>query len=301
MRAKLLSIPLSGEVGLTITAHCRLHVFDFWVILGRPGFSNPVIPMRKLFVILAVCLPGVAMAAEYWEKIAIKDGLVDLFVMQPKESTITAVLLPGGPWALGKLDPVTKRPLGRNFLVRSAPLFYERGITTVVMGKPSNAPDLNDGVARTSDEHADAVLDVVEFVRQKFGHPVWLIGTSRGTQSAIAAALRDKRKSIAGLVLSASMLGTKYNDVSILDLGLKDIRLPVYISHHKKDECFNTSPRDVPSLAKALNNAPILAVKFIDSGHSPSERPCGPVHWHGYINAEEETVDGIASWIKNPN
>lgn len=240
-----------------------------------------------------------ALASEYWEKITINSGTVDLFVMQPEESKVTAVLLPGGPWALGKADPVTQRPLGRNFLVRSAPLFYERGITTVIMGKPSGAPDLNDGVARTSNQHADDVLAVVDFVGKKFGHPVWVVGTSRGTQSAVAAALRDTSDSIAGLVLSASMLGTQRSEVSILNLELDKIQLPVYVSHHKKDECYNTDPDDVSQLVQALKNARTVEVKFIEAGHSPSERACGPVHWHGYINAEAETVDGIATWIKS--
>jgi len=257
--------------------------------------------VKKLLAIAILVFPALTVAKEYWEKISIGKASVDLFIMEPKGSKVTAIMLPGGPWDLGKTDANTQRPLGRNFLVRSAPLFYDRGITTVVMGKPSNAPDLNDGLARTSRKHADDILAVVDYASKKFGHPIWLIGTSRGTQSAVAAALRDDKKLIKGLVLSASMLGTQRSEVSILNLDLKKITLPVYISHHKKDECYNTSPADVKRLVSALKNAAAVEVKLIDSGHSPSERTCGPVHWHGYINAEPETVDGIATWIKSVN
>jgi pimeloyl-ACP methyl ester carboxylesterase len=255
--------------------------------------------MRTLLVIVALCIPSLSFADEYWETVQAGKSSIDLFIMEPKESRVTAIMLPGGPWDLGKIDPHSQRPMGRNFLVRSAPLFYERGITTVVMGKPSSSRDLNDGRARTSGQHADEILAVVEYVSQKFGRPVWLIGTSRGTQSAVAAALRDERNLVKGLVLSASMLGTQHSEISILNLNLKRITVPVYISHHSKDECFNTNPRDVHRLAKALSNAQAVEVNLVDGGHSPSERPCGPVHWHGYINAEPETVDGIAAWIKS--
>lgn len=257
--------------------------------------------MNKILLGLLLWMPTMVMASEYWEEISVNGSTVELFVMDPSDSKVTVVLLPGGPWVLGKKDPGTQRPLGRNFLVRSASLFYEKGLTTVVMGKPSKAPDLNDGVARTSSQHADDVLAVVDYVYQKFGHPVWLVGTSRGTQSAVTAALRDRTNSISGLVLSASMLGTQYSEVSLLSLDLQNIRLPVYISHHKKDECYNTDPADLDDLVNALGNAQVVELKLIESGHSPSERVCGPVHWHGYINAEPETVDGMVTWIKGRN
>ena len=256
--------------------------------------------MYKLLMAAFLLFPALVLAKEYWETISIGKSSVDLFIMEPNDSKVTAIMLPGGPWDLGKTNPASQRPMGRNFLVRSAPLFYERDITTIVMGKPGTR-DLNDGRARTSRQHADDILAVVDFATQKFGKPVWLIGTSRGTQSAVAAILRDERNLIKGLVLSASMLGTDKSEVSILNLDLKKITVPVYISHHSKDECYNTNPKDINRLVRALSNAQAVEVKLIDSGHSPSERPCGPVHWHGYINAEPETVDGIASWIKSRN
>lgn len=254
--------------------------------------------MKKLLIAAVLLFPALAFANEYWETVSVGKSSVELFILEPKESKVTAILLPGGPWVLGKKDPVSQRPMGRNFLVRSAPLFYERDITTIVMGKPGSR-DLNDGVARTSKQHAEDILAVVEFATEKFGKPVWLIGTSRGTQSAVAAKLHDERNLIKGLVLSASMLGTQRSEVSILNLDLKKITVPVYISHHSKDECYNTSPKDISRLVKALSNSQAVEVKLIEGGHSPSERTCGPVHWHGYINAEPETVDGIAAWVKS--
>jgi hypothetical protein len=165
--------------------------------------------------------PALTMAKEYREKISTGKASVDLFIMELKGAKDTAIMLPDGPWGLVKTDASTQRPLGRNFLVQSAPLFYERGITTVVMGKPSNAPDLNDGLARTSRQHADDILTLFEYASKTFGHPVWLIGTSRGIQSGVAATLRDDKKLIKGLVLSAIMLSTQRSEVSILNLDLK--------------------------------------------------------------------------------
>lgn len=255
--------------------------------------------MKYLLTLIVSFFPWIAVAQPYWETIDIGSSTVDLFIMAPKNSKTTVLLLPGGPWVLGGRDVKTQRPKGRNFLVRSAPLFFDNGLTTVIMDKPSNAPDLNDGIARTSNQHADDILAVATYLKKKFDHPVWLIGTSRGTQSAAAAAIRDKSQVISGLVLSASMLGTNRSEVSLLGLDLDKIRVPVYVSHHQKDECGNTNPQEIPLLVQALTNAPKVQVKLIESGHSPTERVCGPMHWHGYINAEAETVNGIASWIKS--
>lgn len=257
--------------------------------------------MRTLLIAIALCLPTLSFAKEYWETVSLGHSTVDLFILEPDDARITVIMLPGGTWSLGKNDPVSQRPTGRNFLVRSAPLFYDHSITTIVMGKPSGAPDLGNGKARMSRQHAQDILAVAEFANRKFGRPVWLIGTSRGTQSAVTAKLHDEGHLIEGLVLSSSILGSGKSDISILDLDLKKITVPVFISHHSKDECHITNPKDVALLVQSLVNSRAVEVQLISSGHSPSKRNCGPAHWHGYINAEQETVDGIANWIKSRN
>jgi hypothetical protein len=122
------------------------------------------------------------------------------------------VLLPGGQGQAGLVpdsciddtppcDPVPVASAGNNFLVRSAQLFADRGFRALTIDQPSPLPSgdhLPNGgncgdpnnqdcydIYRQSQRHA---LDIAAVIRKENpGHkPVFLVGTSRGTESAVA-------------------------------------------------------------------------------------------------------------------
>jgi hypothetical protein len=80
---------------------------------------------------------------------------------------------------------------------------------------------------------------------------------------------------------------------------LEEIRLPVYVSGHEKDECATTPPSTTREIAKRLTSSKNVVLKMTHSGSTPTGNPCGPTHWHGYINAEAEVVKQMAEFIKN--
>ena len=83
-----------------------------------------------------------------------------------------------------------------NFLVRTRQLFADQGLMVVVVDAPSDrqsAPFL--GGFRQKAEHAADIKAVIAWAREQTKVPVWLVGTSRGTQSAafVATELGDPR------------------------------------------------------------------------------------------------------------
>jgi hypothetical protein len=99
----------------------------------------------------------------------------------------TVLLFPGGDGGFGRVEG--GRATGRNFLVRAVPLFLARGMNVAVFGRPSDKPEL-DYADRVAEPHLADVERVLEHLRTRSGAPVWLVGTSRGSVSATAAAIR---------------------------------------------------------------------------------------------------------------
>ena len=139
---------------------------------------------------------------------------------------------------------------------------------------------------------------VLEFVKQKADVPVWLVGTSRGTVSATAAAIKLQGE-MAGVVLTSSVVSYK-KPGAVPRQDLDRIKVPVLVLHHAKDACPLCQPHEVPAILRGLKNAPIKKEIMVSGGGNPTGNVCEALHWHGFIGAERETVDLIANWIKAP-
>ncbi len=101
---------------------------------------------------------------------------------------------------------------------------------------------------RGTEDHAKDVAAVIAYLRKEFGLPVWLVGTSRGTNSVANAAIRlQGPKGPDGIVLTATVLELKHGGdpdywTNVLDMNLDEITVPVVIAHHKQDSCSVTPP-----------------------------------------------------------
>ena len=104
---------------------------------------------------------------------------------------IALVLLVGGGGHLDLDDKGCPRALTGNSLVRSLPHFHGAGFVTALVDAPSDHPG-EDGLAglRITTQHADDLGKVIADVRTRTNAPAWLVGTSRGTISAVNAAAR---------------------------------------------------------------------------------------------------------------
>lgn len=250
-----------------------------------------------LAAFIFVALPIAAAAEGTIKKIPTRPDVRTTLFWEPVDNPKATVLLfPGGDGGFGKV--VDGRASGGNFLVRSAHYFRANGFNVAIFGRPSDTPDL-DYPVRISEPHIADIRAVLDHLRTLSPAPVWLVGTSRGTISATAAAIKLKDAGIAGIVLTSSVVShSKVGALPRQDLAA--VAVPVLVLHHAKDSCRVTLPHEVPFILRGLTNAPIKKVVMVEGGGNPAGDPCEAMHWHGFIGMEEEAVNLIGEWIRNP-
>ena len=132
-----------------------------------------------------------------------------LLVLDPDKPKAAVVLFAGGHGGLQISSGGSFKWGQGNFLVRSRQLFASNGLMVAVVDAPSdrqNPPHL--GGFRQKPEHVADIRAVIAWLKQQANIPVWLVGTSRGTQSAafIATQLAPADGGPDGLVLSSTVL-----------------------------------------------------------------------------------------------
>jgi hypothetical protein len=254
--------------------------------------------MRNLLITTALAMASLCAQAEgTLFKLPTRAGVkTTLFWEAAPGATATVLLFPGGAGGFGQVE--AGRATGGNFLVRSVPHFLAQGLNVAIFGRPDDMPEL--GYAdRTGAAHLADVRAVLAFVRQHSSAPVWLVGTSRGTVSATAAAIELQDAALAGVVLSSSVVKASTTG-NVPGQNLAAIRLPVLVLHHRRDACALCRPEDVPAIVQGLVNAPVKKLLMVDGGANPEGEVCAARHWHGYIGMEAEAVQHIADWVRRP-
>ena len=249
-------------------------------------------------IVALALLAGAALAQAQGSRVELptREGVTTALYWEPVAgATATVLLLPGGGGGFGPVKG--GRPSSPNFLVRSAAHFAAQGFNVAILGRPSDMAELG-FEERTGENHLADVRRVIEHLKRERDVPVWLVGTSRGTVSATAAAIRAQAP-IAGLVLSASVV--RHDRPGALPRqDLAAIQVPVLLLHHRDDACPICRPHEVPAVLRGLVNAPARKLVMLDGGGPPAGDPCGPLHWHGFVGIERAAVDLIAAWIRRP-
>ncbi|KQW88003.1 hypothetical protein ASC94_26345 [Massilia sp. Root418] len=224
-----------------------------------------------------------------------------LYAVWRPDAVATLVLYSGGNGGYGAIG-AGGWPSSQNFLVRSAPLFAAQPFNVVLVGL---APDLRelDGHARLGDSHAQDNQAIFKAIKEKSPAPLWLVGTSMGTVSVAAAAIRDAAApaggDIAGIVLTSTVTAYKREGaVPTQDIG--KIRVPVLVMHHLRDTCGICRPWEAKTLAGRMGGAPVVKTLMVEGGGDPGGDPCGPLDHHGFIGMEQQAVEQIANWIRHP-
>lgn len=252
---------------------------------------------KVLLLIVVLILPGLARAGEGFVNIdAGRDkAYVPVYAIETPNATATLILLPGGDSGTGKIS--AGQPGSLNFLTRSRQLFAAEGFNVLVMFRASDLRTL-DFPERVSREHMTEIRNVLDYATRTFGKPVWLVGTSRGTVSATAAAIALGKARVAGLVLTSSVTNRKVGAIATQDL--EKIDMPTLVLHHKLDACPICVPSQAEAIVGKLPNAPVKKFILVDGGSSPTGDPCEAMHWHGYPHYEAQTVKLITDWIHHP-
>ena len=128
----------------------------------------------------------VAQVSEKVVDIPTRPGVTQRFLfLVPENPKAAVILFPGGHGGLQISQNGTLRWGKENFLVRTRQEFADKGLSVVIIDAPSDRqsqPFLSG--FRQKAEHAEDIKAVIAWLRKQNNVPVWLVGTSRGTQSA---------------------------------------------------------------------------------------------------------------------
>lgn len=221
-----------------------------------------------------------------------------IYAVWNKAAVATVVLYSGGAGGYGKMG-VDGWPSSENFLIRSAKLFSIHPFNVVLVGRATDVSNL-DGQTRIGDDHDLDNQAIFRTIKAQSAAPIWLVGTSMGTISVAAAAIRNSGSNIAGIVLTSSVTAYRVKG-AVPAQDLANIKVPVLVLHHERDACKVCIPYEAKSIASGLRNAPIKKTVLVSGGHGASGDPCKALHYHGFIGMEREAVDLIANWIIHPS
>jgi hypothetical protein len=260
--------------------------------------------MRKLKPLFAVALfallsSGHAQTTQQVVDIPTRSGVTQrMIVLSPPEPKAAVILFAGGHGGLQVFANGSMKWGEGNFLVRTRQLFANAGLTVAVIDAPSDRQSLPflSGF-RQRPEHATDVKAVIGWLRESAKVPVWLIGTSRGTQSAayITTELAGP-DGPDGLVLTSTILTDFKGNRPVPAMPLGKIRVPVLVVHHEQDGCEHCSFSEVPVLMGKLGNASRTQLLSFKGGENGGD-PCEAFAYHGFNGLEREVVQQIADWI----
>jgi pimeloyl-ACP methyl ester carboxylesterase len=210
------------------------------------------------------------------------------------------VLLAGGHGGLQMFPNGSMKWGDGNFLVRSRQTFAEQGLLVAVLDAPSDrqSPPYLTGF-RQSGEHAADLKAVVAWLRESAKVPVWLVGTSRGTQSAAFVATRlAGADGPDGLVLTSTILSDDKGR-PVPAMPLDRLKVPVLVVHHEQDGCGHCAFADMPALMTKLESLPKKQLLTFKGGQTRGD-PCEAWSYHGFNGLERDVVQQIAAWITAP-
>jgi pimeloyl-ACP methyl ester carboxylesterase len=227
-----------------------------------------------------------------------RSGVTErLLVLSPKDPKAAVILLAGGNGGLQLTPAGGITSLAGNFLIRSRQMFVDQGLLTVIVDAPSDrqtAPFLI-GFRVTPQNVAD-MKAVIGWVKKQYKLPVWLVATSRGTQSAAYAATSlSGADGPDGLVLTSTILNDN-KEAAVPSMALNRIRIPVLVVHHTEDGCGKCPYTDVPALLAKFTAASKKQLISIKGGETRGD-PCEAWSHHGFNGNEQEVVTQIATWL----
>jgi dienelactone hydrolase len=262
--------------------------------------------MKRFFALVNLCFllfGPTAWAQVYTETVvdvSSRPGVTQRFLLCSSDQVkANVILFAGGHGGLQIQNDGAILWGAGNFLVRTRDMFAVLGLQAAVIDAPSDRqvyPYLS-GFRQTS-QHADDIKAVIAWLRQQAKVPVWLVGTSRGTQSAafIGTQLPLADGGPDGLVLTSTVL-IDPNSRAVPNIpGLENIGVPVLVAHHRQDGCSLCPYAELPNLMNKLTGTPRKKLLTFDGGQNIGD-PCEAWANHGFNGIEAEVVIKISQWI----
>lgn len=253
-------------------------------------------PTRNLLFLL--CFLCARAQAQRIVDVPTRSGVSQRFLLlQTENARATVVLFAGGDGGLALSPTGAIGAMQGNFVVRTREQFAAQGLSVSVIDAPSDRTHV--GGFRQTAEHTADVKAVIAWLKQELKLPVWLVGTSRGTQSVayIATQLAPADGGPDGIVLTSTLLEDRRGR-PVPNMPLERIRVPVLVAHHVKDGCVFTRMADMPKLTAKLKDAPKTELLTFEGGVDIGN-PCEARGHHGFSGIEAEVVEKISAWIKD--
>ncbi len=250
-------------------------------------------------VLLILMSAAAARADDEIVTLKTREGVTQSFtLLVPDKPAASVVLLPGGngktPLHILKPGQMVRKG---NFLVRIRYELQRLGLMVAIMDVPSDQQMGGMITFRHSDEHARDIAAVVAYLKAKAAVPVWLVGTSRGTESAASLAVK-LGSGIDGVVFTSSIVVGNRGGSSVLGLPLSSIRVPVLAVAHKDDSCHLTPASGAASIVEAAGASPRKKVLVFEGGGPERSDPCEALAHHGFVDIEKQVAAAIADFIK---
>ncbi len=257
---------------------------------------------RRAAWLLGLLLAGQSALAQTTQKVVdipTRPGVTQRFVyISPPSPKAAVILIAGGHGGLRIFANGSLQWGDGNFLVRTRQQFADAGLAVAVIDTPSDrqSPPYLSG-SRQTPEHTADVLAVIAWLKQQAPVPVWLVGTSRGTQSAayVATDASPAQGGPDGVVLTATIL-TDNAGRAVPKMPLEKISVPVLVVHHTLDGCRLCLFADMPPLMDKLAKTPKAELMTFTGGQSRGD-PCEAMAYHGFNSIEAEVVGKISSWV----
>ena len=218
-----------------------------------------------------------------------------------RHARASVVLMTGGNGLLGLDANGNIINSTGNFLIRSADQFLRRGLNVMMADTaPAHASGIDLGF-RLSATHATQLQGFVNAAMTRWGKPVWVVGTSNGSVSAVTAAgIMPALSGLRGVVLTSTVTNLSANPANqtTFDLYVSRITLPTFVVWHRHDHCAFSPPAGSAALVASIPSS-IKASEAFQGGHSVATDPCGAFSEHGYAGIEADVVEEISDFIRD--
>lgn len=252
-----------------------------------------------LGLFLMFCLNVVyAQTAEKVVDIPTRPGVTQrMLVLTPPAPKAAVILLAGGHGGLQIASGGSIHWGKDNFLVRARQLFANQGFLVVLVDAPSDrlsSPFLRG--FRQTPEHLADMKAVIAWTREQTKTPVWLVGTSRGTQSAAFVATQlPPPEGPDGLALTSTIL-VDSEGPSVLSMPMDTLKIPVLVVHHEQDGCRLCIFSLTSNLMDKLRDAPKKQLISFTGGEDVGDA-CNSRAHHGFNGLDNDVVGKMSNWM----
>ncbi len=250
--------------------------------------------MKKQIIAIALILVLNSLTVNASELVTLitRPGVEQKFIMIKPDKPIASVILFSGGKGVLNLSSFLGSPIinqsKKNFLVRTKDMFVKHGFLVAVVDAPSDQKSKTGMLFgfRASVNHVEDIDHVIRYLKKQANVPLWLIGTSRGTESATSIAINSKQHPD-GLVLTSSMSVPNSKGTAVTEMDLKRIKIPTLVVANNDDECSETPPAGAEIIAHMLINSKKVEVKIFSGGDIPKSKPCWALSYHGFLGIED--------------